>query len=201
MEYYPSSLQSQSILLSLCSFGGYRRHMDILVTLSLIFLLICISACPVCYLPVEEAIAHMPKFPSPSPVLQNLAFIYEETLSRVGEFGGSDFGGYPTLRQRNESFDIRESMSVHCGYVLYFVLCFPSVYLWVLKKVVCGYNFFFCFSNRVYFFYPFTYFCPFCIYNVACVHHSDLLEELNLAATQDLTWMKMTSSWWSSVTA
>ncbi|QCD76762.1 uncharacterized protein LOC114186860 [Vigna unguiculata] len=73
--------------------------------------------CPVCYLPVEEAIAHMPKFPSPSPVLQNLAFIYEETLSRVGEFGGSDFGGYPTLRQRNESFDIRESMSVHCGFV------------------------------------------------------------------------------------
>ncbi|KAL5151183.1 hypothetical protein HKD37_13G037640 [Glycine soja] len=73
--------------------------------------------CPVCYLPVDEAIALMPKFPSPSPVLKNLAFIYEETLSRDGEFGGSDFGGYPTLRQRNESFDIRESMSVHCGFV------------------------------------------------------------------------------------
>ncbi|CAJ1961686.1 unnamed protein product [Sphenostylis stenocarpa] len=73
--------------------------------------------CPVCYLPVEEAIALMPKFPSPSPVLKNLSFIYEETLSRNGEFGGSDFGGYPTLRQRNESFDIRESMSVHCGFV------------------------------------------------------------------------------------
>ncbi|ESW20152.1 hypothetical protein PHAVU_006G185100 [Phaseolus vulgaris] len=73
--------------------------------------------CPVCYLPVVEAIALMPKLPSPSPVLKNLAFIYEETLSRDGEFGGSDFGGYPTLRQRNESFDIRESMSVHCGFV------------------------------------------------------------------------------------
>ncbi|RDY02390.1 hypothetical protein CR513_14150, partial [Mucuna pruriens] len=73
--------------------------------------------CPVCYLPVDEAIALMPQFPSPSPVLKNLTFIYEETLSRDGEFGGSDFGGYPTLRQRNESFDIQESMSVHCGFV------------------------------------------------------------------------------------
>ncbi|KAK7327875.1 hypothetical protein VNO77_21968 [Canavalia gladiata] len=73
--------------------------------------------CPVCYLPVDEAIALMPKFPSPSPVLGNLTYMYEETLSRDGEFGGSDFGGYPTLRQRNESFDIRESMRVHCGFV------------------------------------------------------------------------------------
>ncbi|KAE9591736.1 hypothetical protein Lalb_Chr20g0121871 [Lupinus albus] len=73
--------------------------------------------CPVCYLPVEEAIALMPKFPSPSPVLKNLTFVYEENLSRDGEFGGSDFGGYPTLKQRNDSFDIQESMSVHCGFV------------------------------------------------------------------------------------
>ena len=106
------------------------------------FWLVCVWACPVCYLPVDEAIALMPKLPSPSPVLKNLAFIYEETLSRDGEFGGSDFGGYPTLRQRNESFDIRESMSVHYGYVSCFVWCFPSVYLWVLNKGVCGYNLF-----------------------------------------------------------
>ena len=78
---------------------------------------------------MDEAIALMPKFPSPSPVLKNLAFIYEETLSRNGEFGGSNFGGYPTLRQRNESFDIPESMSVRCGYVSCFVGCFPCVYL------------------------------------------------------------------------
>lgn len=75
------------------------------------------SACPVCYLPVEEAIALMPKDPSPSPVLKDLTYVYEENLSRDGEFGGSDFGGYSTLRQRNDSYDIRESMSVHCGYV------------------------------------------------------------------------------------
>ncbi|MED6194294.1 putative hexosyltransferase muci70 [Stylosanthes scabra] len=73
--------------------------------------------CPVCYLPVEEAIELMPKSPSPSPVLKNLTYIYEENVSRLGEFGGSDFGGYPTLKQRNDSFDIQESMSVHCGFV------------------------------------------------------------------------------------
>ncbi|KAL5575407.1 hypothetical protein UlMin_017106 [Ulmus minor] len=73
--------------------------------------------CPVCYLPVEEAIALMPKVPSYSPVLKNLTYIYEENLSRETEFGGSDFGGYPTLAQRTDSYDIRESMNVHCGFV------------------------------------------------------------------------------------
>ncbi|KAM1235525.1 hypothetical protein ACFX13_005058 [Malus domestica] len=73
--------------------------------------------CPVCYLPVEEAIALMPKVPSYSPVLKNLTYIYEENLSRKTEFGGSEFGGYPTLKQRSDSYDIRESMSVHCGFV------------------------------------------------------------------------------------
>ncbi|KAJ7968566.1 Inner membrane protein oxaA [Quillaja saponaria] len=73
--------------------------------------------CPVCYLPVEEAIALMPRSPSSSPVLKNLTYIYEENFSRDGKFGGSDFGGYPTLKQRNDSFEIRESMSVHCGFV------------------------------------------------------------------------------------
>ncbi|KAL5162852.1 hypothetical protein HKD37_07G019867 [Glycine soja] len=76
-----------------------------------------VLACPVCYLPVEEAIGLMPALPSPSPVLGNLTYVYEENLSRDGEFGGSDFGGYPTLKQRNDSFDIRESMTVHCGFV------------------------------------------------------------------------------------
>nr|GLL28858.1 uncharacterized protein LOC109165107 isoform X1 [Ipomoea trifida] len=71
--------------------------------------------CPVCYLPVEEAIALMPSAPSFSPVLY-LNYIHEETLS-TNEFGGSEFGGYPSLRQRDESYDIRESMSVHCGFV------------------------------------------------------------------------------------
>ncbi|CAL1372781.1 unnamed protein product [Linum trigynum] len=73
--------------------------------------------CPVCYLPVEEAIALMPKLPSYSPVLKDLTYIYENPLTKNGEFGGSDFGGYPTVAQRTDSYDIRESMSVHCGFV------------------------------------------------------------------------------------
>ncbi|KAK9065339.1 hypothetical protein SSX86_016722 [Deinandra increscens subsp. villosa] len=72
--------------------------------------------CPVCYLPVEEAVALMPKVPSFSPVLQNLTYIHEENLTK-SEFGGSEFGGYPSLKQRLESYDIKESMTVHCGFV------------------------------------------------------------------------------------
>lgn len=67
-----------------------------------------------CYLPVEDAIALMPKLPSFSPVLHNLTYIHDESLNK-SEFGGSDFGGYPTLKQRYESYDIKDSMEVHCG--------------------------------------------------------------------------------------
>nr|GLL45800.1 uncharacterized protein LOC109171389 [Ipomoea trifida] len=72
--------------------------------------------CPVCYLPVEEAIALMPSAPSFSPFIKNLTYIHEENLNK-SEFGGSEFGGYPSLSQREDSYDIRESMSVHCGFV------------------------------------------------------------------------------------
>ncbi|XP_022845949.1 uncharacterized protein LOC111368754 [Olea europaea var. sylvestris] len=72
--------------------------------------------CPVCYLPLEQAISLMPAAPSFSPVLKNLTYIYEENLTRT-EFGGSEFGGYPSLRERSDSYDIRESMGVHCGFV------------------------------------------------------------------------------------
>ncbi|GMJ06723.1 MUCILAGE-RELATED 70 [Hibiscus trionum] len=63
--------------------------------------------CPVCYLPMEEAVALMPKLPSFSPIIKNLSYIS----------GGSEFGGNPTLKQRNDSYDIKESMNVHCGFV------------------------------------------------------------------------------------
>ncbi|WOG85162.1 hypothetical protein DCAR_0104349 [Daucus carota subsp. sativus] len=72
--------------------------------------------CPVCYLPVEDAIARMPTAPSFSPVIQNISYIHEDSLRR-SEFGGSEFGGYPSLEQRNDSYNVRESMSVHCGFV------------------------------------------------------------------------------------
>ncbi|KAL4341866.1 hypothetical protein GQ457_08G006930 [Hibiscus cannabinus] len=74
--------------------------------------------CPVCYLPVDQAIASMPpSFPSESPVLQNLTYVHDENPIKTEPHGGSDFGGYPSLKQRNDSFDIKESMTVHCGFV------------------------------------------------------------------------------------
>ncbi|KAF3610467.1 hypothetical protein DY000_02047211 [Brassica cretica] len=73
--------------------------------------------CPVCYLPVQEAIALMPDAPSFSPLLKNLTYIHEDPLNRDTEFGGSDFGGYPTLKHRNHSFDFKETMNIHCGFV------------------------------------------------------------------------------------
>ncbi|KAL7142684.1 hypothetical protein ABFS83_08G140200 [Erythranthe nasuta] len=72
--------------------------------------------CPVCYLPLEDAVALMPNAPSFSPVLKDLTYIHDENLTK-SEFGGSEFGGYPSLGQRSDSYDIRESMSVHCGFV------------------------------------------------------------------------------------
>ncbi|KAM7503798.1 hypothetical protein LguiB_002702 [Lonicera macranthoides] len=72
--------------------------------------------CPVCYLPVEEAVDLMPNAPSFSPVLKTLTYIHEDNLTR-SEFGGSEFGGYPSLKQRFDSYDIRESMNMHCGFV------------------------------------------------------------------------------------
>ncbi|KAH6795417.1 hypothetical protein C2S51_036403 [Perilla frutescens var. frutescens] len=72
--------------------------------------------CPVCYLPLEDAVALMPNASSISPVIRDLTYIHEENLTK-SEFGGSEFGGYPSLRQRSDSYDIRESMSIHCGFV------------------------------------------------------------------------------------
>ncbi|KAK3005692.1 hypothetical protein RJ639_017618 [Escallonia herrerae] len=73
--------------------------------------------CPVCYLPVEQAIASMPSFPSASPVLRHITYYHDEHPIKTEPHGGSDFGGYPSLKQRNESFNIKESMTVHCGFV------------------------------------------------------------------------------------
>ncbi|XVF70202.1 hypothetical protein PTKIN_Ptkin11bG0142100 [Pterospermum kingtungense] len=73
--------------------------------------------CPVCYLPVDQAIASMPSSSSVSPVLRNLTYVHDESPIKSEPHGGSEFGGYPSLKQRNESFDIKESMTVHCGFV------------------------------------------------------------------------------------
>uniref|UniRef100_A0A0D6R272 TOD1/MUCI70 glycosyltransferase-like domain-containing protein n=2 Tax=Araucaria cunninghamii TaxID=56994 RepID=A0A0D6R272_ARACU len=74
--------------------------------------------CPVCYLPLEDAIKLMPAVPSATPVLKNLTFV-TEAASAVPSHGssGSEFGGYTTLKQRDDYFNIRESMHIHCGFV------------------------------------------------------------------------------------
>lgn len=59
----------------------------------------------------------MPSSPSASPVLQRLTYFHEESSTKTEPHEGSDFGGYPSIKQRNESFVIKKSMTVHCGYV------------------------------------------------------------------------------------
>ncbi|KAK4484716.1 hypothetical protein RD792_007308 [Penstemon davidsonii] len=73
--------------------------------------------CPVCYVPVEQAVARKPRFSSASPVLRHLTYFSEENPLKSEPHGGSEFGGYPSLKERNDSFNIKESMSVHCGFV------------------------------------------------------------------------------------
>ncbi|PNX80075.1 hypothetical protein L195_g036070, partial [Trifolium pratense] len=73
--------------------------------------------CPVCYVPVEQAIASMPISPSESPVLRTLTYAHNENMFPREPEGGSDFGGYPSLEERDASFDIKETMKVHCGFV------------------------------------------------------------------------------------
>ncbi|OAY28689.1 hypothetical protein MANES_15G087000v8 [Manihot esculenta] len=73
--------------------------------------------CSVCYIPLEQARARMPRSPSVSPVLRNLTYVVDENPLKTEPHGGSNFGGYPSLKRRSDSFDIRESMTVHCGFV------------------------------------------------------------------------------------
>ncbi|KAK7324575.1 hypothetical protein VNO77_28249 [Canavalia gladiata] len=73
--------------------------------------------CPVCYIPVEHAIANMPSSPSESPILRSLTYVHDENPIEFEPHGGSDFGGYPSLEERDAAFDIKETMTVHCGFV------------------------------------------------------------------------------------
>uniref|UniRef100_M1AHY1 Uncharacterized protein n=1 Tax=Solanum tuberosum TaxID=4113 RepID=M1AHY1_SOLTU len=69
--------------------------------------------CPVCYVPVEQAIARMPRVPSVSPRLQHLTYFHEQIPMKTEPHRGSAFGGYPSLVERNASFDIKEPMTLH----------------------------------------------------------------------------------------
>ena len=80
-----------------------------------LLIVVLFSACPVCYLPVKQAMASIPSSSSQSPLLKQLNYVHEENPIKTEPHGGSEFGGYPSLKQRNDSYDIKESMTVHCG--------------------------------------------------------------------------------------
>lgn len=58
----------------------------------------------------------MPPLPSASPILKNLSYVLEDDLIANESNSGSVFGGHPSLQERTESFNLKESMRVHCGY-------------------------------------------------------------------------------------
>ncbi|KAJ7190051.1 hypothetical protein O6H91_Y528900 [Diphasiastrum complanatum] len=74
--------------------------------------------CPVCYLPVKEALREMPvsKFVAPY-ILKDLSYVHQQdAMEGFGLVGGTDFGGHQTMEEREKSFQIRESMHIHCGF-------------------------------------------------------------------------------------
>ncbi|XP_028118994.1 uncharacterized protein LOC114316533 isoform X3 [Camellia sinensis] len=114
--------EKERFLPFICRYLGRRNvGMLILVALALLAFLIGFitvnKACPVCYLPVEQAIARMPRSPSVSAVIHHLNYFREENPIKTEPHGRYEFGRFPSLKQRNESFNIKESMTVHCGFV------------------------------------------------------------------------------------
>ena len=76
--------------------------------------------CPVCYLSEEDAISQIPPPGTyASPVLNQLRYVSHPDAAKrpLHNAPGSAFGGYPSLQDRAESFDVREEMTVHCGFV------------------------------------------------------------------------------------
>eukprot|EP00243_Klebsormidium_subtile_P000527 TRINITY_DN1089_c0_g1_i5.p1 TRINITY_DN1089_c0_g1~~TRINITY_DN1089_c0_g1_i5.p1 ORF type:complete len:580 (+),score=141.45 TRINITY_DN1089_c0_g1_i5:33-1742(+) len=71
--------------------------------------------CGVCYLPPAEALAAMPQSPTPENSISELRFVDESHPSEAGYTPA--FGGHPTWRDREESFQVRKEMDVHCGFV------------------------------------------------------------------------------------
>jgi hypothetical protein len=105
-------------------------------------------ACPVCYVSVDQAFALMPPQASPSPVLQNLYYVSEDSGTANFSNQGSVFGGHVSLDQRNKSFDITSSMTVNCGYVTCtcsfripdLFLSFPTILIFQLRNVNTAWN-------------------------------------------------------------
>eukprot|EP00249_Psilotum_nudum_P014361 c24783_g1_i2 orf=397-1842(-) len=96
-----------------------RNGRGLVVSTELIASCIANSACPVCYLPVLQAMELMPAVgASSSPVLKNLTYVVESPITDpVLGVHGLNFGGHASLEQRDKSFQVQESMQIHCGFV------------------------------------------------------------------------------------
>ncbi|CAI5982358.1 unnamed protein product [Closterium sp. NIES-65] len=77
--------------------------------------------CPVCYLPLPDAMGMRPsRGHTEEPILKHLAYVTEDDASeRAARRAGNRprFNGHQSLQQREDSFKIQESMRVHCGFV------------------------------------------------------------------------------------
>ncbi|KAI4388295.1 hypothetical protein MLD38_000638 [Melastoma candidum] len=59
--------------------------------------------CPMCYLPVEQALdANARVLRQYLQCSKNLTYVHDENPVRVKEHGGSEFGGYPSLKERTD---------------------------------------------------------------------------------------------------
>lgn len=140
---------TQTLAYTLCN---NITHVFIIIIINIINMVLSFSwlfassACPVCYLPVEQAISLMPKAPSIYFVIWNLTYVYEVNSNRTEAFGGFEFGGYPSISEVEEwFFKLKESMNVCCGYDLFFLSSFGYLYLYVynkylLKVLIKNYN-------------------------------------------------------------
>jgi hypothetical protein len=53
--------------------------------------------------------------------------MFEENLIPKESKSGSLFGGFPSLEERDKSYDIKDSMTVHCGYAHTFHILYLEI--------------------------------------------------------------------------
>ncbi|KAL2542396.1 Protein of unknown function (DUF616) [Abeliophyllum distichum] len=59
----------------------------------------------------------IPKRKSPEEVVQHLSYIMEDNIKSNGSQSPPLFGGHQTWQQRDESFKVKPTMKVHCGFM------------------------------------------------------------------------------------
>ncbi|KAL2468513.1 hypothetical protein Fot_50089 [Forsythia ovata] len=59
----------------------------------------------------------IPKRKSPEEVVQHLSYIMEDDIASNGSQSPPLFGGHQTWQQRDESFKVKPTMKVHCGFM------------------------------------------------------------------------------------